>query len=238
MTTKPNYQSLIADKYAQIQALPDPPKDPDAMQQRRTIVNAETVLADFFSHRPDVLVSGDGYLCVEYRRGYARLVPDCIVAFGVDDPEAIEFRNGYVISEVGKPPEFVLEIASSSTGRRDVRVKRGIYAGFGVGEYWRFDRSGGKFHGAPLGGDLLVDGVYRPVELSDSDGVIWGRSPVLGLDLCWHDGRLRFYDPAAEEYLLDFSELSARADAEAAARAEAEAEVRRLREQLRRQSPP
>ena len=64
------------------------------------------------------------------------------MAFGVD-PAAIFARNGYVISEVGKPPDFVLEVASESTGRRDYTHKRAIYAEYGVAEYWRFDRSGG-----------------------------------------------------------------------------------------------
>ena len=62
---------------------------------------------------------------------------------------------------------------------------------------------------------------------TDADGVIWGRSPVSGLDLCWVRGRLRFYDPVAEEYLPDLMEALAQRDA-------AEAEVRRLREELRR----
>ena len=64
-------------------------------------------------------------------------VPDCVVAFGVD-PVAIVSRNGYVIQHAGKPPDFVLEVASISTGRRDYTVKRVGYAGYGVREYWRF----------------------------------------------------------------------------------------------------
>ena len=222
------------DNYAHIKPLPDPPKRPDAMQQRRNIVRADSILDDFFSDSPDVLVSGNGFLCVEYRDGYDRLVPDCLVAFGVD-PAAIEFRNGYVIGEVGKPPEFVLEVASGSTGRRDVDVKRGIYAGFGVTEYWRFDRTGGEYHGAPLGADRLLDGVYVPIELNYSpDGVTWGHSPVLGLDLCWDEGRLRFYDPATREYLPELKEAKFQTR-DAIFRADAaEAEALRLQEELRR----
>ena len=233
MSTSSKFR-VWAEKYAHIKPLPDPPKEPDAMQQLPDIIRAVSILRDFLSGQPDVLVGGEGYLCFEYRQGYARLVPDCLVSFGVD-PDSIEMRNGYVINEVGKPPEFVLEVASSSTGERDVDVKRGIYADFGVAEYWRFDRSNGEYHGAPLGGDLLVDGVYQPVEMHTADGVTWGRSPVLGLDLCWYERRLRFYDPVAQEYLLELSESNARVRAEAEARAGAEAEVRRLREELRRQ---
>ena len=171
-----------------------------------------------------------------------------MVAFGVN-PDAIVARNGYVISDVGKPPDFVLEVASRSTGRRDYTVKRAGYACYGVGEYWRFDHTGGRYHDAALAGDRLVNGVYEPIRINEEpDGVRWGHSPVLGLDLCWERGELRFYDPAAGEYLPSPAELQAqRAAAEAravgaearvaterAARLSAEAELRQLREQLRR----
>ena len=97
-----------------------------------------------------------------------------------------------------------------------------------------------------------MDGEYQPIPLRyEPDGVIRGHSAVLGLDLCWVNGRLRFYDPASGEYLRNISEAEAElAEAQAeqahahrmeAERAEAEArahrmeaEVRRLREELRR----
>ena len=69
---------------------------------------------------------------------------------------------------------------------------------------------------------------------TDAAGVIWGHSPLLGLDLCWDNARLRFYDPASQEYLLDQMETADRIEAESAARIAAEAEVQRLREELRR----
>ncbi len=43
-----------------------------------------------------------------------------------------------------------------------------------------------------------------------------GHSPLLGLDLCWTEGRLRFYDPAAGRWLENHTETAARADAERA----------------------
>ena len=47
-------------------------------------------------------------------------VPDCIVAFDLPVPPAeIIASNGYTISEIGKPTDFVLEAASKSTGERD-----------------------------------------------------------------------------------------------------------------------
>ena len=153
---------------------------------------------------------------------------------------------------MGKPPEFVLESGSASTGRRDYTVKRDIYAGLGVTEYWRFDHTGGEFRGVPLAGDSLVEGGYLPIPLSTTDdGVVWGHSQVLGLDVCWDKGRPRFYDPGEGEYLLDYAELlalsdatmaalsesAARADAETLRANDAEAELRRLREQMGREAP-
>ena len=113
---------------------------------------------------PTFLVAGDGYLCYDASdlRGAPR--PDCLVAFGVAiPPEDIVDANGYMISEVGKPPDFVLEVASESTGRRDYTLKRDVYAAYEVREQWRFDHTGGLYHDAPLAGDRLVDGVYVPI---------------------------------------------------------------------------
>jgi hypothetical protein len=143
---------------------------------------------------------------------------------------------------VGKPPDFVPEVASESTGREDYTRKRDGYAAYGVAEYWRFNASGGDYHDRPQAGDLLVDDMYRPIELRrEPDGVIWGHSRILGLDLCWDNGRLRFYDPVSKSYLrsLDESEdalaaAETRVESERAARLSAEAEVQRLQEQLRR----
>ena len=227
MTSKSKPKGWAADRYAHITPLPDPPKGPFAMQESRFIFNARFVIQHHFRDREDVLVNGYGYLCCDTGDRTDWTVPDCIVAFGVD-PGAIEARNGYVISEVGRPPDFVLEVASGSTGRNDYTRRRDIYASRGVSEYWRFDSSGGQFHGRPLSGDLLVQGRYQPVETrTDGSGVTWGRSPLLGLDLCWDSGRLRFFDPETRQYLLDEKETAARAEA-------AQAEVQRLQEELRR----
>ena len=150
--------------------------------------------------------------------------PDLLVAFGVD-PAAHRARNGYLIPEQGKPPDFVLEVASGSTARRDETVKRDNYAEMGVPEYWRFDDTGGNLYQTALAGDRLVDGEYRPIPIyRTADGGYWGRSEVLGLDLCWEDGALRFWDPAEGRYLATHEELHAISRAAVAARRAAEAE--------------
>ena len=67
--------------------------------------------------------------------------PDLMIAFNVD-PDLYHQSNGYVISEQGKPPDFVLEVASESTAERDLGVKRDVYAAFGIPEYWALRRDG------------------------------------------------------------------------------------------------
>ena len=111
--------------------------------------------------------------------------------------------------------------------------KRELYGRLGIGEYWRFDSTGGQFYGEPLVGEVLVGGEYRRLEMRRNDvGLVWGRSDTLGLDLCWDNGRLRLYDPARAEYIRNTrewggayqtSESRANAEAEARRRAEAQA---------------
>ncbi|MCY4652930.1 MAG: Uma2 family endonuclease [Dehalococcoidia bacterium] len=250
MATRTISKLLPEVDYTHLEPLPDPPKEEPDMMNREGIKAFDLALDLYFANRSDVLVSGEGYLRQEAGNEWERFAPDGMVVFGVR-PDYIIPRNGYVISEVGKPPDFVLEVASRSTGRRDYTVKRDGYERLGVEEYWRFDHTGGRFHDAALAGDLLVDGKYEPLPIHhDADGLIWGHSPVLGLDLCWVDGRLRFRDPATEDFLPRPSELDAqarddraardaaesRAAQDRAAREAAEAEVARLREQIRRMS--
>ncbi len=109
---------------------------------------------------------------------------------------------GYSISRQGKPPEFVLEVTSPTTGKTDYIRKRGDYAAFGDPEYWRFDSSGGQYHDAPLAGDRLAEGSYRPIEIIQTDKTrLWGHSGVLNLDIYWEGGELRWRDPATQRYL-------------------------------------
>ena len=234
MTIRPILKPQPAGEYARPEQLPDPPRPYIDMQQYPYASTAFTILDAHFRERPDVFVGGEGYLCRDTRDRTGWVVPDCVVAFGVD-ARAILDRNGYVIEEVGKPPDFVLEFASESTGRADYTTKRDIYAGHGVGEYWRFDSTGGEFHDAALTGEVLADGAYEPLPLHRGrDGVIRCYSPVLGLELHWDDGRLRIYDPAAGEYMPDMAEAKAQRDSAIRERDAAIYELQRLREQVDR----
>ena len=182
------------------------------------------------------------------RQRQGHRIPDLLIAFNVDRATAIE-QMGYSIREQGKPPDFVLEVASPTTGEEDYTDKRDDYAEFGVTEYWRFDSSAGRHHDAPLAGDRLVDGSYQPIEIIQTDRThLWGHSDALNLDVCWEDGLLRWWDPAAQRYLDTHDEeaeariaerqgrISAetRADIERQARLLAETRVRELEAELRR----
>ena len=114
--------------------------------------------------------------------------PDLLISFNAR-PDLIIPRNGYLIPEQGKPPDFVLEVGSETTGGIDEDQKRRDYAGFLVPEYWRFDPSGGRFHTAHLAGDRLEGDEYLPIPIHRSaEGHFRGHSDALNLDLCWEDG--------------------------------------------------
>ena len=187
--------------------LPDPPENPEDKMTSfdRLAANGNVrylalhLMAQRSEERDRILVAGEHYTVAQPTRYLAgSRYPDLLVAFGVD-PAAYQASNGYVISEQGKPPDFVLEIASRSSGREDTGPKRRDYAAIGIPEYWRFDRTG-EHHGAKLAGERLADGEYVPIDIEElPDGSLQGYSPVLDLYLRWEDGELVFYDPATGE---------------------------------------
>ena len=242
MTIKPaKYSMLPYNKqgeidYAALDFFPDVKElPPDHMEQRREIDEITGLLTAHFTDfdsRPDVFLDRETFICYDRTNLNVRIAPDVYITFGVD-AEAIRPRKLYLPWEVGKAPDWVLEVASESTSREDVDRKPGIYAQVGVPEYWRFDPSGGRYHGEPLYGGRLEGGTYRAIELTtEPDGILKGFSEALGLSLCWDEGWPRFYDPATGNYVENWRETStARAEAEARAEA-AEAELQRLRERL------
>ena len=221
MTTQTTLAQPHSEDYSHIEPLPDPPREPD-MVQRKSLSTLDGTLGPHFAAFNDILLTGEIYVRID-EEDARELAPDFIFARQVSDPERVIRRNGYVISEVGKPPDLVLEVGSRSTGRRDYTVKREGYAALGIREYWRFDPSGGEYHDRPLAGDTLIDGEYVPIEIvAEADGRHWGYSEILELELWWEEGKLRFRDHANGQYLLTPQELYERAEEEHADRMAAE----------------
>ena len=253
MTTKATMTTIV---YPETDGKPLP----DGRYQYPIQSSVVMTLRAFFRNTPNTEVNGN--TLIYYEEGAPRLsfAPDCHVTMGLTEEavESLERNNTYLLWEVGKPPDFILEIASPSTWRVDQSSKRDLYADIGVGEYWRYDALGGRFYDEPLVGERLVGGEYERMEMRrEGDGSVWGHSDALNLDLWWIDGELRFWDPVGEEWLLNHEEeqagrlaaeagrleeqagrlvaearaetAEARVEEERAARLALEAELRRLR---------
>lgn len=204
-----------------------------------TVAQVSEALRTHFKYGPhqvDALVATN--LALYYRQDDPRskVVPDLLVAFKV----ARARRSSYMIWEEGKPPDFVLEVASPSTHRRDQTFKSRLYAAIGVQEYWLFDPSG-KHLEPSLQAYRLEGASYRALEptalgtdealLSDVLGVYvqaTGNSLHLrdredGLSLSGNEEAERCYQ---QERLLR-REAEAGKEAEAQARREAEVRLRK-----------
>ena len=202
--------------------LPDPPeREPEDMTSFDHLTRNGSVhhLIQHFGNLETTIVAGERYVTREPGvPATERMAPDLLITFNAD-PEAYKDDNGYIISSQGKPPDFVMEIASRRTGQQDVEEKRTAYASLGIPEYWRFDETG-NFHGAMLAGDRLVHGLYEPVPIETvEESVLQGYSYVLNLFIRWERGELRWYDPETGQHILRYSDLQSR--------------VRELEEELR-----
>ena len=224
--------------------LPDPPeREPDEVTSYRYVHNPHNshIVAKHLGNPETTLFVAEEWIAAY--PGFTPLRrPDIMIAFDVDVELFFE-TGGYVISEQGKPPDFVLEVASRSTAGVDLGPKREEYAALGIREYWRYDFTA-EFYGVGLAGDRLVGERYEPIEILELEpGVLQGESQVLNLWLRWErdNPQLGWYDPATGEHIPTFDSLQEQLEAERAvllaeraARLELEAELRRLRE---RESP-
>ena len=226
MTTKRSAPS----SYGPTEQFPERPPRGDA--QNSLYLNFpgyQPALAQHFGSSDTTLVISEMPIGRNLRRRRGLLYPDLFIAFNVDREEAIA-RGGFAIDDQPKPPDFALEIASLNTAENDYTRKRTGYADYGVLEYWRFDNTGGRYYPTGLAGDRLVDGTYQPIEVVQlAEGVYKGRSDVLNLDLCWEHGRLRWFDPESQSYILTHADERER-------RIAAEDRVRQLEDELRQRS--
>ncbi len=189
---------------------PDPPeREPDDLTSFDHLAlngNAHHLI-QHFGNPETTLIAGEHYLARIHTRDLTGVrYPDLLIAFGVH-PAAYRRSNAYVLSEQGKPPDFVLEIASRRTAREDVGDKRNDYAALHIPEYWRFAETT-SFRVPLLAGDRLTeDGHYRPIPIEEGDGgVLQGYSQVLNLLLRWENGQLAWHDPETGRHIVTFED--------------------------------
>ena len=187
--------------------------------------------------RDDVLVAHE--LLVYFdgarpsRRSARRLSPDLLVAFGVPRRD----RGSFTVWDEGRAPDFVLEILSEGTWRKDVGEKVALFEAMGVREYFLFDPHG---RAEPrLRAWAYQDAGPKPVEvpvnpsrqrrelrprtvLAAGERMRGIHSESLGLCLCHTDpwppvenvrpdaGKVRWFDPVANRLLETYQESELR----------------------------
>jgi hypothetical protein len=210
---------------------PEPDGSPMAESDptRDYLIYGVEALRFFFLNRSDVYVTGNMWLSYEQGVPDAVVCPDVFVVFGVKNHQRRSYR---VWEEGGKTPDWVLEVTSNSTRRKDDREKPEIYAQMGVTEYFQYDPTG-DYLKPQLKGRRLSQGQYQwitPTKLAD--GTLIFESTVLApLELrLLPDGRLRFFSPESQEYLRS-PEESERERLQAEQRAELERQQAELERQ-------
>ena len=200
------------------------------------------IVQRFFASDPTVSVGANMFLY--FVRGDARqnVCPDLFVVKGVPKETEPERRSYRTWEEEGKGPDTIVEYTSKSTRREDTKTKMELYRDvLKVKEYFLFDPFA-EYLRPPFQGYRRLRGAYLPIK------PVRDRLPsrVLGLHLENGGDKLRFWDPAAQKYLLTPQELEievaragearilleAKRHEEEQARKLAEAEVARLRREL------
>ena len=188
-------------------------------------------LEDRYGDRSDVYIGGDMTMYWQEGDEERWVQPDVFVAFG---PSRDRERRVWKSWEEGKFADFVLEVASRGTHRRDQTVKRAIYESQGVTEYWQHDPTGEFLPPLLLGHRLNAKGVYEAIPLeAKPDGTRYGESKVVALHLCLDsEGCLRLYDPATGEFLLTHNDTKRELAEERRLSAQKDREIEQLKRRL------
>ena len=235
MATNQHIKDILAADF-QLEDPPEPERNPEDMTTFPQFTANGTV-ASLVAHlgNQETTVYGAERYIVRERPANARgtRYPDLYIAFGAD-PDLYYRQNGYIIADQGKPPDFAMEIASTSTRPIDDGAKWIDYSELGIREYWRFDQR--VLPNRPcLAGDRLEEEVYVPIPIrEEGEGRLRGYSEVLGVYVCWEEGMLRWFDPVGKRYLSTFQEEQDARVAAEAARVAAEARSAQLEQEIRR----
>ena len=214
-----------------VRTLPDifyeePERIEDDMDQWPTVFRISGLLVERYQDRADVFVNGGAFVSYDVTDGNRRVAPDLFIAFNVDVAGIYENLPNFWIWEIGKPPDFVMEVASPSTAANDLGWKRELYQRLEIQEYWRFDPTGGRLYGTPITGERLVAGRYEEYALQHGDDdSVRAHSQLLDVVFCWDGEEFDALDPTTGMTIDKRTAAEARADREQEARAVAEAEL-------------
>jgi Uma2 family endonuclease len=181
---------------------------------RKVMADLIAALEHRYEDDPGVWAGGNLLLYFEQGNPRASVSPDVLLVRGIEKWD----RPLYKLWEEGRPPDFVIEVTSSSTRREDVSKKKDLYERLGVLEYFLFDPEG-DYLKPRLQGYRLEQGRYARLA-SEPDGSLLSR--VTGLRLRPDSLNLRLIDSRTGEKLLWGSELVAAREKETAARRAAE----------------
>ena len=209
----------------------------------RTLLDMIDMIDWHFRDVPDVHVSGNMFLYYEEGNPRKVISPDVFMVRGVSKKDLRTYKTW----EQQPYLDFVLELASPSTFRKDFAEKKVIYEQIlRVKEYYIYD----PYHEIQPSfiGYRLIGDSYEEI------GFVEGRLPseVLGLELGEREGMLRLYDPDTGTWLgpprelvskaetlvseaeTRASEAETRAEQESHARQDLEAELAKMRAALKR----
>jgi Uma2 family endonuclease len=205
---------------------------------RKVMADLIAALERHFLDDPLAWAGGNFLLYYEKGNPRASVSPDVVLVRGIEKWD----RPLYKLWEEGRPPDFVIEVTSSSTRREDLSAKKDLYERLGVSEYFLFDPTG-DYLNPRLQGYRLEQGRYLRLA-QEPDGSLSSR--ITDLRLRPEGLNLRLIDARTGEKLLWTAEKDAaieaaerkaenaerRAEAEAAARNRLEEELASLRAKL------
>ena len=226
-----------------VRTLPDifyeePEPVEDGMQQEPPIDRIGHLLRQRYADQPDVFISGGVFVSYDVTNGNRRVKPDLFIAFDVDNAGIRYNLPNFWIWEIGKAPDFVMEVASPSTAANDLGWKRDLYQQLGIQEYWRFDPTGGELYGQPIAGERLVEGRYSEYELGyGDDDSVQAHSELLEVVFHWNGQEFDALDPATGTTIDKLAAAETRAIVAETRAIVAETELARLRAQLGGQEP-
>jgi len=162
-------------------------------------------LRTYFASSPDVYVSGNNMMYYEEGNPRKKVSPDIYITLGIPKRE----RRSYRIWVEGKTPDFILELLSDETRRRDFGFKKKLYQNvFQTKEYFLYDPDTEELYGYQL-----TENRYRLVKPNaDSRFFSSVLELLFGVDT---QGWLRVYRPdgtllkTQQELAMENNELTA-----------------------------